>query len=59
MNREELIEFLRENLSIDTRENRGYYGERSLTIQLKLGEEVISSEYVDMPRECSHRNDYY
>lgn len=58
MNREELIQILRDNLTIDTRENRGYYGDTSIAVQLKLDDDVISETYFYLPRECSHDDRY-
>lgn len=50
-----VMELLRNELSLDTKENHGYYGEYYVTVELKLGEQVLSSVYVNMPKQCSCR----
>lgn len=55
MDRNELIEFLKENLTLDTSEYHGYYGEHSITVMLKLGKDQIGSATIDLPEKCRHR----
>lgn len=52
MEKEEIIDFLKENLSIslDTDSEYTYGGMRSaLIVSLKLGDEVISKESISLP----------
>lgn len=48
MTREQLLQFLKENIRLTTEETRGYYGEHSLEIKLEIDGEEISSVYVDL-----------
>lgn len=43
MTKEELVEFLHENLSIEIERDWGYYSYPSLEVTLKLGDQVIST----------------
>lgn len=43
MTKDELVEFLHENLSIEIERDHGYYSYPSLTVTLKLGNQVLSS----------------
>lgn len=43
MTKDELLEFLHENLSIEIERNEYYYCYPSLTVTLKLGNQVLSS----------------
>lgn len=43
MTKDELIEFLHENLSIEIERDHGYYSYPSLTVTLKLGNQVLST----------------
>lgn len=58
MTKDELIEFLKENLTIaaDFREGRAYYDTSSLEVSLKLGEETISTHTIWMPDWEPRRN---
>lgn len=56
MDKNELIEFLRDNLRISTRLVRGFYGEETVYIDLKAGDVVISTDSIDLPKECSCGN---
>jgi len=48
MNKEELIAFLKENLTIEIKENSAQYGSAPYhTIYLKLCDEVISEQYLN------------
>lgn len=55
MNREELIQFLKDNLSLEIQEDESYNGgmdggdmyTKFHKVRLKLGDEVISEEYLD------------
>lgn len=48
MTKEELIQFLKENLQVSIYDSTDYYDEHtSLTVSISLGDEVISSS-----REC-------
>lgn len=49
MDEEAIKKYLMENLSLDAREQRGWYGEHSVYVQLKLGNEIISEAYINMP----------
>lgn len=42
MTKEELIEFLYENLSIEIERDQGFYSYPTLEVILKLGDQVIS-----------------
>lgn len=56
MNKEELIEFLKENLTIElnTKLDYGYEGiETYLVVNLKLGDNVISSDRISLPTNGS------
>lgn len=53
MDKEELLEFLRDNLSISTREERGWYGDSTVYVDLKVGDVVVSSDSISMPKECN------
>ena len=46
--KEALAEYLRDNLSIDTCTEYGYYGEQSVRIALRLDGKEISCGYVDI-----------
>lgn len=46
MTKEELIQFLRENLHVTTRVD-GYSG--SVKISLRLGDEELSCDWIDLP----------
>ena len=51
MDREELIAFLKQNLSICCEEDQGRYGEPdSIKIKISLGDEEITSDYFNFPR---------
>ena len=43
MDREEIIEFLKENLSIEIDRNQDYYSYPHLEVKLKLENQIISS----------------
>lgn len=45
MDKNELIQFLKDNLTIDADTERGYYGEESVSITIKLGGEQIAYCY--------------
>jgi RNA binding exosome subunit len=53
MDRQELLNFLKENLSIVVDQSFGYYGERSIVVQLKVDDTVVSSDSLTLPKECS------
>jgi len=57
MNKEELIEFLKENLSIEIKEPDSgcscCYGPPSVSVVLKLDGETISEDWFHLP-ECDH-----
>lgn len=47
MNEEELIEFLRENLTIEVETHYGSYGDKDLQeVIIKVGGEYITSDYL-------------
>lgn len=49
MNKLEVIEFLKENLTIHVEQDTGCYGEGGFNrIVLKLGEDEISSDYIEL-----------
>ena len=49
MNREELIKFLKENLSIRLEKDRDYYGNNiTITVYLSLGKEQIDSDHISV-----------
>jgi hypothetical protein len=51
MNKEEMIEYLRENLRIEIKEDVNYYSQsRSFEFKLILENEVISSDSIYLPR---------
>lgn len=52
MDKNELIEFLKDNLSISTREYNGWYGDTTVYVDLKVGDVVVSSDSINMPKEC-------
>lgn len=52
MTKEELIQFLKDNLKICIEEDRGWnYYATSIThtLHLKLGDDVISTDYISIP----------
>lgn len=50
MTKEELIDFLKDNLSITIEENFDYYGgDKNINVKLMIGNEEISSEYFTIP----------
>lgn len=52
MTKEELIQFLRENLSINlSSQDGGCYDSASFTVKLLLDGEEISESYCTLPRE--------
>lgn len=53
MDKNELIEFLKDNLSISTRPERGWYGDETVYVDLKVGDVVVSTDSINMPKECS------
>lgn len=55
MEREELIDFLKENLKLDSERTSCYYGSgEDITITLRLCGEELGSVYVSIPRKCEH-----
>lgn len=49
MDEEELISFLRDKLNISCDTEKDYDGSESVTIEIKLGSEVISSDRIYFP----------
>lgn len=52
MDKNELIQFLRDNLSINIHENREWCGSTTVHVDLKVDDVVVSTSYIDMPKEC-------
>ena len=48
-----MLEFLRSKLSIQIKENFGWYGEHSITINLAIDDYVVSSDTMYMPKACN------
>jgi len=49
MEKGELLEFLKENLTIETEESIDFYGNsKTIEVKLLLGGEVISSDYIEI-----------
>ncbi len=46
---DELREFLKQNLRLEKKESKGYYGEHDITIKLMFGDTVIDELTIDMP----------
>lgn len=46
MSKEQLLEFLKENLTIEVKQTKGFYGEKHTEIVLSLDGERISSDYL-------------
>ena len=53
MDKNELIEFLKENLSISISTERGWYGDETVYVDLKVGDVVVSTDSINMPKECN------
>lgn len=53
MDKEELIQFLRDNLSLVIDESRGWYGDHYVNIKLTLEGDTFTSATIDMPKECN------
>ncbi len=49
MDEEAIKKYLKENLSLEIREERGYYGEHSIRIKLFIENDEISEAYINMP----------
>ncbi len=51
MTKEEIKQFIKDNLSIQIEVDKGCYGSRNdLTVKLILDEECISEAYIDVPK---------
>ena len=48
---DELRQYLRANLRLNKESHSGYYGEKSVTVELVLDDKVISEVTIDMPSE--------
>lgn len=46
---DELRDFLKKNLRLKQDENRGWYGEHTITISLMIGNEQIDEVSINMP----------
>lgn len=54
MNKEELIQFLKENLSLEISEEHGFGEPDSINISIMLGNEEISKDYFNLPDSAAH-----
>jgi len=48
MDKTELIEYLKEALAIEVKQEKGFYGEKHTEVVLTLEGEAISSDYLDL-----------
>lgn len=61
MTRHKVMELLKDELTLDSSESYGYYGEHSLQIELKLGKATLGTVSVDLSSKCKCkcRDTYY
>lgn len=58
IDRDELLQFLRDNLRLDTKEHSGWYGDNYVDVMIMLGDQEVSSVCINMPRSCRHSDSY-